>query len=75
MNVDWDHILANASDTPHSLLLRALEEADAITELVIVYHTKDGMQQIISSVSSIAMAIAMIEYAKFTWLRQIEAES
>ena len=62
-DVDWDKVAEEANDSPRALLAEVLAKVDDITDVVILFHDKDGNHTIYQSTSSLALTIAMLSYA------------
>lgn len=42
MNIDWDNLAEEIEDSPRARLLQALDRADDMMAVVVVYELKDG---------------------------------
>ena len=70
-NVNWDEVLQEADDSPRSILAECLARADEITNLLVIFHDKDGRQHEYTCLESAALGIAMLNRALFTAVKEV----
>lgn len=70
MEINWDEVAQEADDTPRSILAEVLGIADDIESVVVLIEDKDGAQRSWWAASE-KDVIAMLELAKFNFLRQV----
>lgn len=75
MIVNWDEVAKDAEGAIPVILAELLATAEDISNLVVVYHLKDGSHHVARNVKSLAMQIGMLEYAKHQAMLEIDAES
>ena len=73
--IDWDKVADDAEDSPRGLLSELLNQADEITNLIVVFHDKHGAQQVYQNTESVAVSIAMLRYAEWCELKRVNEMS
>lgn len=74
-SVNWDQVADDADNSPRSVLAEVLGMADDIEDVVIVIRTNANRgDSLISyrSVSTGAMELALLEWAKYDFMREME---
>ena len=71
MNIDWDGLINEASDSPRAVLAEVLAKADEIKNVVIVFHDHEGVASTFYAAESMYHVIAMLDYAKWHQMKKI----
>lgn len=70
MEIDWDEVGQAADDKPRSILAEVLGRAEEITNLVVIFHDKDGRQHEYS-VAGDETLIAMLNLSLYTAVKRV----
>jgi hypothetical protein len=65
-----DDILAQIADSPFGMLNDALDEADDISSLILITHSKDGRARVTSFTKGIFHSLGMMEHAKMVLIQR-----